>query len=174
MPTLQVLAQCLHLVLGSLQQGSQTCSLFSGQEVTITIFDLCLVLKYVLQDFVRISFKFLAISIDPTKQYSQIQLNPNFAVFVTQTTEKYQVTALPAELRGLFRLVSVPQPHFSAALRSLCAVLGYKSGKMIADRIIMVHKLVTMQMFVYHNLSSTSGYRCLKSAGRALVAVERW
>lgn len=81
-------------------------------------------------------------------QYLQVPLNPNFAVFVTQTTDSYQITELPATLRGLFRLISVPQPDFSAALRSLCVVLGFKSGKLIADRLIMVHKLVVTQMYV--------------------------
>ena len=32
-PTIQVLAQCLHLILGSLQQGAEKCNLFTGQQV---------------------------------------------------------------------------------------------------------------------------------------------
>lgn len=76
---------------------------------------------------------------------TQIIVKPNFSIFLTIGTNgpNFEV---PPELRALFRSVAVVMPDTSLILRAHCAGQGFKSPKILADRLKLVGDVCKEQL----------------------------
>ncbi len=68
----------------------------------------------------------------------QIVLNKNIALFVTINNESQSHRAIPNDAKLLFRTVSLTMPDASLILKARCAAYGFRSPKVLADRLKMV------------------------------------
>lgn len=76
---------------------------------------------------------------------TQIIVKPNFSIFLTIGTNgpNFEV---PPELRALFRSVAVVMPDTSLILRAHCVGQGFKSPKILADRLKLVGDVCKEQL----------------------------
>ncbi|CAH3196290.1 unnamed protein product, partial [Porites evermanni] len=96
-----------------------------------------------------------------------IIVKPNFSVFLTICTNGNNFE-LPAELRALFRSVAMVMPDMSLILRAHCAGQGFKSPKILADRLKLVGDICKEQLSgkSHHKFSLSSFVGVIQHAGR--------
>lgn len=75
----------------------------------------------------------------------QINVNPNFSVFLTVSMNG-ETRPLPPEVRALFRSVAMVVPDVSLVLRAHCAGQGFKSHKIMAERLKLVTDICSQQL----------------------------
>lgn len=75
----------------------------------------------------------------------QVIVKPNFSIFLTICTNGHNFE-LPSEVRVLFRSVAMVMPDTSFILRAHCAGQGFKSPKILADRLKLVGDICKEQL----------------------------
>ena len=75
----------------------------------------------------------------------QVIVKPNFSIFLTICSNG-QNFELPPEVRALFRSVAMVMPDTSLILRAHCAGQGFKSPKILADRLKLVGDICKEQL----------------------------
>ena len=73
-------------------------------------------------------------------------MKPNFSVFLTISNNGGAAFELPPEMRAMFRSVAVVMPDTSVILRAYCAGQGFKSPKILADRLKLVGDICKEQL----------------------------
>lgn len=72
-------------------------------------------------------------------------MKPNFSIFLTICSNGHNFE-LPPEVRALFRSVAMVMPDTSLILRAHCAGQGFKSPKILADRLKLVGDICKEQL----------------------------
>ncbi|EDO29483.1 predicted protein, partial [Nematostella vectensis] len=75
----------------------------------------------------------------------EISVHQNFSVFLTFCTTRHNYE-LPPEVHALFRSVSMVMPDVALILRAQCAGQGFKSPRMLADRLKLVTEICSKQL----------------------------
>ncbi|XP_077977225.1 dynein axonemal heavy chain 8-like isoform X3 [Glandiceps talaboti] len=75
-----------------------------------------------------------------------VLLKPTAAVFVTINPDTVSSYKIPTDISILFRSVSIVMPDVAVILRTRCASLGFKSPKILADRLKIVAQQCKDQM----------------------------
>ncbi|XP_048577711.1 dynein axonemal heavy chain 8 isoform X3 [Nematostella vectensis] len=101
----------------------------------------------------------------------EISVHQNFSVFLTFCTTRHNYE-LPPEVHALFRSVSMVMPDVALILRAQCAGQGFKSPRMLADRLKLVTEICSKQLgaSVQHNFSLTSLLGVIQYAGKRRAA----
>ncbi|XP_071504103.1 dynein axonemal heavy chain 5-like [Diadema antillarum] len=68
----------------------------------------------------------------------EITLGGNIALFITVNNESGMHRGIPTDIKLLFRTVSLVVPDMSLILKARCAAYGFRSPKILADRLKMV------------------------------------
>lgn len=97
----------------------------------------------------------------------EVIVQPNFSVFLTISTNGGATFELPPEMRAMFRSVAVVMPDTSIILRAYCAGQGFKSPKILADRLKLVGDICKEQLSgkSHHNFSLSSLVGVIQHAG---------
>lgn len=75
----------------------------------------------------------------------QVTVKPNFSIFLTICSNGHNYE-FPPEVRALFRSVAMVMPDTSLILRAHCAGQGFKSPKILADRLKLVADVCKEQL----------------------------
>ncbi|XP_071801693.1 uncharacterized protein [Asterias amurensis] len=68
----------------------------------------------------------------------EVALKSGVALFITVNNETAPSEGIPIDIKLLFRTVAVVMPDFSTILKARCAAYGFRSPRMLADRLKMV------------------------------------
>lgn len=95
-----------------------------------------------------------------------VTVKPNFSIFLTICSNGHNYE-FPPEVRALFRSVAMVMPDTSLILRAHCAGQGFKSPKILADRLKLVADVCKEQLSgkSYHNFSLSSFVGVIQHAG---------
>ncbi|XP_068697910.1 dynein axonemal heavy chain 8-like [Montipora foliosa] len=96
----------------------------------------------------------------------EVIVKPNFSVFLTISTHG-NTFEIPPELRAMFRSVAMVLPDTSVILRAYCAGQGFKSPKILADRLKLVGDICKGQLSgkSHHKFSLSSLVGVIQNAG---------
>ena len=73
-----------------------------------------------------------------TNSPTQVTLKSGIALFITVNNETAPAEGIPVDIKLLFRTVALVMPDYSSILKARCAAYGFRSPRMLADRLKMV------------------------------------
>ena len=76
----------------------------------------------------------------------QIVVRQNFSAFLTVRTSDGVYFQLPPEVKALFRPIAMVMPDMSLILRAQCAGQGFKSPKILSDKLKLVADICKEQL----------------------------